>query len=274
MLSLRILTAIVLIVPAMLALFYLSPAWVAAYFGLFIAGGAWEWTALIGLGSRLARLGYTAALMLTGAAIIAGGPQWATLTFALAALGWTLILIEMIRHPQVNGGWLHRGLVPHVTGFVVLVPPLVAVYSLHAIDPSRPALLLFALVLVWVADSVAYFAGHFFGRTKLAPSISPGKTVEGVIGGLLGVALLAWLGSLLIWRYGGADLGWWLTVALVAALYSVLGDLLESKFKRAAGVKDSGHLLPGHGGVLDRIDATTAALPIFALAWQLLIAMR
>jgi phosphatidate cytidylyltransferase len=274
MLSLRILTAIVLIVPAVLALFYLSPLWVAAYFGLFIAGGAWEWTALIGLRSRSARLGYTVALILTGAAVIAAGPRWATLTFVLAACGWTLILIEIIRHPQVNGGWLHRGLIPHVTGFVVLVPPLVAVHSLHALDPGRPALLLFAMVLVWVADSVAYFAGHFFGRTKLAPSISPGKTVEGVIGGVLGVAALAWLGSLFIWRYGGADLGWWLTVALVAALYSVLGDLLESKFKRAAGVKDSGQLLPGHGGVLDRIDATTAALPIFALAWQLLIATR
>ena len=273
MLSLRILTAIVLIVPAVLALFYLSPVWVAAYFGLFIAGGTWEWTALIGLRTYPARIAYTLALLLTGVAIIVAGSHWTTVTFALAALGWTLILIEMIRHPQ-SDGWLHRGLAPHITGFVVLVPPLVAVYVLHAVDPQRPALLLFAMVLVWVADSVAYFAGRFFGRTKLAPAISPGKTVEGVFGGLLGVALLAWLGSAFIWRYGGADFGWWLTVALVAALYSVLGDLLESKFKRAAGVKDSGHLLPGHGGVLDRIDATTAALPIFALAWQLLIAAR
>jgi phosphatidate cytidylyltransferase len=155
-------------------------------------------------------------------------------------------------------------------GFVVLVPPLVAIYTLHAVDPQRPWLLLFGMVLVWVADSAAYFAGHFFGRTKLAPAISPGKTVEGVIGGLVAVALLAWLGNTFVWRYVGEQFFWWLALAGVAAIFSVAGDLLESKFKRAAGVKDSGNLLPGHGGVLDRIDATTAALPVFALGWLLL----
>lgn len=272
MLSLRIITAIALIVPTVLALFYLPPMWVAAYFGLFIAGGAWEWTALIGMRHTGMRVVYVLALLLACALAIGGGVTVATFVFAVAAIGWTLILVELLRHPEVNAGWLHRRGISHATGFLVLVPPLVAIYVLHALDARSPWLLMFGCVLVWVADSMAYFAGHLFGRTKLAPAISPGKTVEGVLGGLASVALLAWLGNLLVWRYGGADLFWWLGLAVVTALYSVLGDLLESKFKRTAGVKDSGVMLPGHGGVLDRIDATTAALPIFALGWLMLFA--
>lgn len=269
MLSLRIVTAVVLIVPAILSLFFLPPVWVTAYFGLFIAGGAWEWATLIGIHGVAGRVLYTAALLSIGGLVIAGGVEAAEVAFWLATAGWTAILVELIRHPQVNDGWLHRAWVPHVVGFIVLVPPLVAIHTLHALDPHRPWLLMFTFVLVWVADSMAYFAGHWFGRTKLAPAISPGKTVEGVIGGLIGVTLLAWLGNALVWRYGGISLGGWLVLVAVVALYSVLGDLVESKFKRAAGVKDSGKLLPGHGGVLDRIDATTAALPVFALGWLL-----
>jgi len=267
MLSLRILTAIMLLVPTVLALFFLPSIWVAAYFALFIGVGAWEWTALIGLRHLGARIVYSVSLLLLCAVLIVGGTTMAKAAFVVAAIGWTLILVELVRHPEVNDGWLHRAGARHVLGFVVLVPPLVAIYTLHVLDPRRPWVLVFACVLVWAADSLAYFAGRFFGRTKLAPAISPGKTVEGVIGGLIGVGMLAWLGNVFLWGYAGIEFIEWLALALVAALYSVLGDLLESKFKRAAGVKDSGTLLPGHGGVLDRIDATTAALPIFALGW-------
>lgn len=274
MLSLRILTAAVLLVPLMLALFFLSATWVAVFFGLFAAGAAWEWTALIDLRRPWVRVAYTAALLLTGAAVIASSPWVATLVLVLAVCGWTLVLVELVRRPGVNDGWLHGDTVKQVAGFFILVPPLVAVHLLHVSDPRRPWLLLFAFVLVWIADSMAYFTGHFFGRTKLAPAISPGKTVEGVVGGLIGVGVLAWLANRFLWNFDGIELAGWLVVATVAALYSVLGDLLESKFKRAAGVKDSGTLLPGHGGVLDRIDAATAALPVFALGWQLCLAGR
>jgi phosphatidate cytidylyltransferase len=269
MLSLRIVTAIALIIPAVISLFFLSPFWVTAYFGLFIAAGAWEWTALIGMRRRAARAAYTIGVVALGAVLIAAGARAAMIVFFGATVFWTLALVELIRRPGVHQGWLHGPVARYVVGFAVLVPPLIAVYVLHDADRYRPMLLLFALVLVWIADSAAYFAGHFFGRTKLAPAISPGKTMEGAIGGLIGVAMLAWLGSVFIWGYHGAALAGWLALATVAAAYSVLGDLLESKFKRAAGVKDSGALLPGHGGVLDRIDATTAALPVFAFGWQL-----
>jgi phosphatidate cytidylyltransferase len=152
-----------------------------------------------------------------------------------------------------------------VGGFLVLVPLWVAAVYLLAADDERPRVLLFLLVLVWVADSAAYFAGSIMGRTKLAPHVSPGKTVEGVAGGVLGVVLLAWLCGTILWKFEGMLLAMWTGLAAVTALFSVVGDLTESKLKRIAGVKDSGRLLPGHGGVLDRIDALTSAAPVFAL---------
>jgi phosphatidate cytidylyltransferase len=152
-----------------------------------------------------------------------------------------------------------------VGGFLVLVPLWVAAVYLLAADDETPRVLLFLFVLVWVADSAAYFAGSIMGRTRLAPHVSPGKTVEGVAGGMLGVVLLAWLCGTMLWKFEGMLLAMWVGLAAVTALFSVVGDLTESKLKRIAGVKDSGRLLPGHGGVLDRIDALTSAVPVFAL---------
>ncbi|MDD9855584.1 MAG: phosphatidate cytidylyltransferase, partial [Gammaproteobacteria bacterium] len=123
-----------------------------------------------------------------------------------------------------------------------------------------------ALAVVWAADSGAYFAGKRFGKRRLAPAISPGKTVAGLVGGLAAAltvaALLAWAAA------DAAQIRWWLAAALVAALFSVVGDLYESSLKRRAGVKDSGGILPGHGGILDRIDGLIAALPPFAVVWR------
>jgi phosphatidate cytidylyltransferase len=153
---------------------------------------------------------------------------------------------------------------------MVLLPPWFAAFYLHAHEPERPALLLFVLLLVGFADSFAYFAGHRFGRHKLAPQISPGKTVEGLFGGLTAALVLALAWGALVKDLGGWHLLAWLALALVTMLFSVVGDLAESRVKRLAGVKDSGRILPGHGGVLDRIDAFTAAAPIFALGWIVL----
>ena len=178
-------------------------------------------------------------------------------------------LVELAHQRDVHQGWLSGRGARAVGGFLILIPVWIAAYMLHVADPRSPLVLLFALVLVWVADTMAYFAGHLFGRTKLAPAISPGKTVEGVVGGMIGVALVAGFGGTLVWGYHAATLALWIGLSVVSALFSVLGDLLESKFKRIAGVKDSGRIFPGHGGALDRIDALTAALPVFALGWHL-----
>lgn len=154
-------------------------------------------------------------------------------------------------------------------GVVVLLGPWLAVVHLHGVAPFGPMLVLFLLGLIWIADSAAYFSGRRWGRTPLAPVLSPRKTWAGAYGALIGAVL--W-GLLLVW---GLELGWGLAaVALlicgVSVAMSIVGDLYESLLKRRRGLKDSGQLLPGHGGMLDRIDSLTAAAPVFALGMFLL----
>ncbi len=180
-------------------------------------------------------------------------PRLAEPVLLLSLVWWLVALIWTFRFPTPiprAARWL--------AGAVVLVPLYVALLVLYDVDRL---LLLFTLVLVWVADSGAYFAGHALGRVKLAPKISPGKTWEGVIGGLVAVALLAVAWS--VWQdIRPAVL---VPLCLAVAILSVVGDLTVSMFKRTVGLKDSGKLFPGHGGVLDRIDSIAAATPLFAL---------
>lgn len=270
MLRQRILTALLLIPPFVAALFYLPSPGVAALLGVFIALGAWEWGALIGLGRAWPRLAYVLALMLAGTAGVAAvlrDPGVLPVWFAAVALFWLWVFYELAR-----GGGVHKSMFAWrpaklASGFLILVPAWQAAVYLHAHDPRSPASLLFLFVLVWAADTGAYLFGHLFGRTRLAPAVSPGKTVEGVVGGVGTVMVLAYLAGTLVWEFTPRLTMLWVALAAVTALFSVVGDLVESKFKRLAGVKDSGALLPGHGGVLDRIDALTAAAPVFALGW-------
>jgi phosphatidate cytidylyltransferase len=154
-------------------------------------------------------------------------------------------------------------------GVLVLAAPWGALIELHESDPHGRALVLFFLMLVWTADSLAYFVGRRWGRTKLAPRVSPGKTREGVYGALAGALL--W-GLLLGWVSSLGPSGTLAAVLLcgVTVLISVVGDLYESLLKRRRGVKDSSHLLPGHGGMLDRVDSLTAAAPVFVLGLALI----
>lgn len=203
---------------------------------------------------RTAALVFAAAVALTFLALERAGLQQAV--FALAAFFW-IVLAPL---------WMWRGVQPRqsvwigAAGFAVLVPAGLAMDSL------KPAEVLVVLVLVWIADSAAYFVGRAWGRRKLAPAISPGKTWEGAVGGLIGAALYAIIIAFF------TDPGAWLALvvtALLLGMASIVGDLFESAVKRQAGVKDSGALLPGHGGILDRIDSTTAALPLAALLWPI-----
>lgn len=274
MLKRRILTAVILIPLLVAALFYLPLGWIIVLFGFFIAAAAWEWTALVGLRRPFAKMVYFFCLLAFGAAGIYSVLQQPSLIISIlsaAVLWWLWALIELISRQDINKGMFTTLTGRIVGGFLVLIPLWVAAVYLLAADSERPRALLFLFVLVWVADTVAYFAGSVFGRTKLAPQISPGKTVEGVVGGLVGVVLLAWLCGTMIWKYDTGQLMPWIGLAAVTALFSVVGDLTESKLKRIAGVKDSGGLLPGHGGVLDRIDALTAAAPVFVLGGILLL---
>ncbi len=274
MLSRRILTALVLIPPLLAALFYLPTFWLALLFGVFIVVGALEWSALTGIRSVAGRWLYALSLTAFGALAahaLIRDPNAVVPLLSSAVLWWLWVLVELWRHPAPGAGWLATRSGRLVGGFCTLVPAWAGLLYLHAADPRSPVLLLFLLVLVWTADSTAYFFGWAFGRRKLAPLISPGKTVEGALGALATVALLAAVCGKMIWRLEGAMLALWLAVALAAAALSIVGDLAESKLKRVAGVKDSGRLLPGHGGVLDRIDALTAAAPVFAAGWVFLL---
>ena len=274
MLSRRILTALVLIPLLLAALFYLPTFWIALLFGVFILAAAWEWSALAGIGAAGARWLYAVSLTAFGGLAIFAllrNPASAVPLMLAAMLWWLWVLAELLWHPQPDRGWLATRAGRRVSGFCVLAPAWVAPLYLHVADQGSPALLVFLFILVWTADTAAYFSGWAFGRHKLAPRISPGKTVEGALGGLGAVALLAYACGNLIWRLEGALLAAWIALAVVTAAFSIVGDLAESKFKRIAGVKDSGQLLPGHGGVLDRIDAFTAAAPVFVAGWVFLL---
>jgi len=264
----RILTALVLIPLLVAALFYLPPGWIAVLFGVFIAAAAWEWVTLSGFRSLPGRAAYVFFLLSFGGAAIYGvnmQPPLAPPFFAAAVLWWLWALVDLTRHPVINRGMFTRLAGRLTGGALVLIPPWAAAVYMLATDPKSPRMLMYLFVLVWVADTAAYFAGSFYGKTRLAPHVSPGKTVEGVVGGVLGVVLLAWLCGTMIWHLESRALVRWIGLAVVTALFSVVGDLTESKLKRIAGVKDSGSLIPGHGGVLDRIDALTAAMPVFVL---------
>jgi phosphatidate cytidylyltransferase len=204
---------------------------------------------------RAAAFGFAAAVALTFLALQRAGLQQAL--FALSAFFW-VVLAPL---------WMWRGVQPGQTvwigaaGFAVLVPAALAMVRLE------PLVVLLVLVLVWIADTAAYFVGRAWGRRRLAPSISPGKTWEGAAGGLIGAMLYVIIVAM------STDPGAWLALvvtALLLGMVSIVGDLFESAVKRQAGVKDSGSLLPGHGGILDRIDSATAALPLAALVWPII----
>ena len=273
MLKTRVLTAAVLLAVLLSALFLLPRNGWIAFCALLLGIAAWEWGALAGLAAA-GRSIYTAFVI--GLFVLpevlevsrADGlyvPIW---IYCAAALFWIILVpLWMWRRPQMDG----RALLL-TAGAIALVPAFAAAVDLRSV---RPSLLVAVLATVWISDSAAYLVGRRFGKRKLAPAISPGKTWEGVAGALAAVALsaLAWASlsgpAGLSLGPGRAQLGpaWILPVLLGLAVAGMIGDLLESLIKRQAGVKDSGALLPGHGGVLDRIDAPLAMLPLAALAF-------
>lgn len=272
MLKSRVITALILLLLLLAALFLLPPVAWAVLIVVMVMQGATEWSHLSGFSGRRANIywGLTLLLMLGILWADSGttGAQQASIhlaVYAVSALLWLIIVPTWLMI-----GWkVTNPYLMALVGWAVLVPTGVAMLDLRAADPS-PWILLFVMCLVWVADISAYFAGRRFGKNKLAPSISPGKTWEGVAGAVLGVSIYV----VLVWSFSPyfshrevlppllQTAWWWVALA-------VLGDLFESAVKRQAGVKDSGALLPGHGGLLDRIDALTSTLPLAAMAMLL-----
>jgi len=269
MLRQRILTAIVLLTVLLASAFWMSRIGWIVLVGVFVAAAAWEWAVLAGL--RRIGCGVYAFTILAGG-IWAGYAAGEGMTSVSAWLYGAAVVFWAVLVPV----WLWERpafanpLMPLAAGIAVLVSCAAAMVALRKEDP---AVLLGIMAVVWISDVAAYFVGRRYGRNKLAPSISPGKTWEGVYGALAAVTIYA-----LTWiALGGPEpaalrhvaLGelWFVLLFLAFAAAGITGDLFESQMKRRAGMKDSGNLLPGHGGVLDRVDALLPVLPLAALVF-------
>ncbi len=261
----RVVTASILAPLALGSVFLLPLSGFAVVMALVLMIGAWEW-GNFALYSRRMRALFVA---LVGLVIALIYPFVAVLTLPiliLAVLFWVFAITRVVRYPSTLG--IDGTLTKLVTGLLVLVPAWVAMVGLKAHE-SAHLLLLLLFLLVWGADIGAYFAGKRFGRVKLLPKVSPGKTREGVYGGLL-AAMLIGLGFSIVLGLSSTSIILLLALSALVVVVSVFGDLFESMFKRERGIKDSGVILPGHGGVLDRVDSLTAAAPLFLLGIQLL----
>jgi phosphatidate cytidylyltransferase len=254
----RLTTGVILLCGFLAALLWLPPMGWHALVIAVIALAAWEWAGF-STRHRRPRVVYT---LLTVALGVAMPALEAIPIYAASALFWALVVPVWLRKH-----WKPAQLLSWISGWMVLLPAGLALVSLRA---DNPFVLLAALAVVWLADSAAYFAGRAYGRRKLAPSVSPGKTWEGVAGAVVAVSLYGTgLAAFVL-----PDCDTPCLLRLLAALWavlalSILGDLFESLQKRQAGIKDSGSILPGHGGMLDRIDAQLAALPAAALLLSL-----
>lgn len=273
----RVLTALLLAPLALMAVFYLPLGGFALFVSLAFILGAWEWSGFCGLANRLARGIYTvltAALLLTlyllqPVALQTLFADTLTLTLVLAGVIWWLLAVVLVlTYPRSQRFWAGRDWLKALMGWLTLLPAWSALVFVRGLDYPQAeftgAWLLFGLLgLVWAADIGGYVVGKPFGKHKLLPKVSPGKTLEGMLGGMALVLLL--VSAVGYWKNWPSDMPYWYLAAIIITGLSVFGDLTESMFKRAAGKKDSGAFLPGHGGILDRIDSLTATAPLYAL---------
>ncbi|WP_163932992.1 phosphatidate cytidylyltransferase [Paraferrimonas sp. SM1919] len=283
MLKQRIMTALVLL-PAFMALIFLAPQWlfVATLFAIFCLA-AKEWGNLIQPGCTATQISFVitlALLMIATLYLVPLQQFWYSdqlnitlqAILMLAGLWWLVAIVMVITYPKGTDYWKDSHFSKSLFGQLTLFPAFIAFVILHSVPNNQSDyfggwLILAPLLMVWLADTGAYFVGKAMGKTKLMPKVSPGKTIEGFAGGLL----FAVVGASVYGHYV-LDVEWpvMILIAVVTTVISAFGDLLESLFKRNAGIKDSGNILPGHGGVLDRIDSMTAAIPVFALLYIVL----
>jgi phosphatidate cytidylyltransferase len=267
----RVIAALIMAPVAILAILMLPTQWLAAAAAAVFLIGLWEWLKLADVEDTLART-VLLVLNLVLMVLIVWADAGSLVLYQIAALigiGWWLMALLWLR-------FFNFGASPSsparalklLAGTLAIVPAWASLVLIHASGENGHLWLLTALAVVWAADSGAYFAGRTFGRTKLAPRISPNKTWEGLGGGMVAGLIVA-LGFGWLAGVDSGHLVGLVITAVVTVFASVLGDLYESLIKRHAGAKDSGHIIPGHGGVLDRIDGVLAALPVFALGKEI-----
>lgn len=267
MLKQRIFTALILIPLFVTLVLSLTEEHFAVLTGMIVFWCAWEWSGLLGVKSVSKKLVYpliVIALILIIVYLLSMRIISVTPLLYAAFVWWFIAGGLVVLYPRYSEIWGKGVWVRGIMGLMVLIPCWVALNFIRA-TPYGPYMILSLFVLVWGADSGAYFAGKLWGKHKLMPEVSPGKTWQGLIGALITSMLIVVI-AMMVLKFHSDLLVTWSLLALIIVLFSVLGDLFESMLKRKAGIKDSGTLLPGHGGILDRIDSLTAAAPIFALS--------
>ncbi|MFT7412027.1 MAG: phosphatidate cytidylyltransferase [Paraglaciecola sp.] len=287
MLKQRIITALILAPLVLFAILYLPLFSFQIMIALVVGLGAWEWSSMSGMTRTFTKSAYAALVvaiclvlsMLLPTDLIWYQGQLSNLyinILSVAAIWWIVSLGMIIAYPSYSSVWYTSKLLRGIFGVFTLIPTWVAVVSLRTnlydVDPYYGASLIFyVLGIVWAADIGAFFVGVKFGKHKLRPEVSPGKTIEGLMGGVFASSAIIAFAAL---HYQVDPSRIWLHIVVGALTVGVsaLGDLNESMFKRCAGIKDSGKLLPGHGGVMDRIDSLTAAFPIFAFCYVMWMA--
>jgi phosphatidate cytidylyltransferase len=270
MLKTRTLTALV-IVPLGIAMVLLSPTQVlAAITGVLVLIAMWEWTRLAGFRAHPVRSAVMAIVALACVALWIVREEPAAWWVIGAGIAWWIVASAWLGNFSFGAAPTRENAsIKLVAGLFATLPAWLALAKLHADSEQGPAWALFALALVWVADIAAYLAGSRYGKKKLCPNISPNKTTVGVYGAMAGAGVLAIICGLLF-DLRGLHLVALIALALVTVAASIVGDLFESLIKRQAGVKDSGTLFPGHGGMFDRLDSVFAALPVFTAGKALL----
>ena len=269
----RILTALILIPLVIIALFF-APLSIFFYLIIAVCGmAAWEWTNFLAITKPLNKVVFTFFVVML-LSLIYLIPNTELIKYrlfnyiiCLSIIWWLVALLLVIGYPKSAKYWSNSLVIKLLFAFFTLVPFFISMIELRSINYTLNTYtgavwLLYVFVVVWATDTGAYFVGRTLGKRKLAAKVSPGKTIEGFLGGV-GSAILI---SIFVYLTGYFQLSFtaFILSSLLAILVSVLGDLTESMFKREAGIKDSGNLIPGHGGILDRIDSLTAAVPMFA----------
>jgi phosphatidate cytidylyltransferase len=267
MLKTRIITATILIPLVILGTLFLSSQIFAAVSGLVFLGAMWEWTALAGFKTISRRVFCFILIPLFTLFLLAlmqslGKSVVRESVPLLIMLFWLLVGFSVLCYPKYLSCWQSKS-AGVIAGSFVLIP---AWFMLVALQYLNPSLVLYVFSLVWVSDIAAYFVGKRFGKHKLAPVLSPGKTWEGVFGAFIAGFFVIILGYMLIDQ--NLSRWHWVILGLITIGFSIVGDLFESLFKRLRNLKDSGAILPGHGGLLDRIDSLTAAVPVFAIGFM------
>ncbi|MES2663442.1 MAG: phosphatidate cytidylyltransferase [Pseudomonadota bacterium] len=253
----RVITALCLVPLVLAGIFFLSNEAFAVLALIILVMAGWEWATLAHRSEIKQRLYFVVGILISIAIISQLRADW---VYWVSGIWWLIATLLVILFPRGENLWGKSSAISWM-GYLTLALAWFALVDLQSTD-NGSRLMLFILCIIWGADTGAYFAGRRWGRTKLAPNVSPGKSVVGFFGGLI-VTLLFTLAVLSQLNLASVDKMYYLMLTMLTVVASVVGDLFESMIKRHSKVKDSGHLLPGHGGLLDRIDSMTAALPIF-----------